>query len=263
MNHFDFFIINLLFLLFYDILIHKKIYTFVFSFKGGIKMNETDIVVSTKDNAISIDNTKEIKKKTYLIIKRISDILLSLIAIMILSPMILMVAIAIKLDSKGPVFFKHKRVGKNGREFGVYKFRSMVDHAEELLNTLTPQQKADFEENFKLKNDFRITRVGKFIRKTSIDELPQLINVLIGNMSLVGPRPIVAKELEKYGMLQKQFLSVTPGLTGYWACNGRSNTTYEQRIDMELYYIKNRSLWLDIKIIFKTTIGVLKGDGAK
>ena len=225
-------------------------------------MHETNFVVTNKE-VISVYKQKTTKINYFLHVKRICDIVLSIFALVLLLPVLLIVAIAIKIDSRGPVFFKHKRIGKNGKEIGVYKFRSMVTNAEELLNKLSEEEKKEFEENFKLKDDFRITRVGKFIRKTSIDELPQLINILLGDMSIVGPRPIVEKELEKYGMLKKHFLSVTPGLTGYWACNGRSNTTYDERIEMELYYVNNMSLWLDIKIIFKTAIGVLKGDGAK
>ena len=203
------------------------------------------------------------KKRIYSYLKRIIDIVASLIGLIIISPFFLIIMLLIKLDSKGPCFFIHKRVGKNGKEFGVYKFRTMVQNAEELLKTLTPEQEKEFKENFKMENDFRITRVGKFLRKTSLDELPQLLNILIGNMTLVGPRPVIKIELEKYGKYKNKFLSVTPGLTGYWQANGRSDTTYEERVNMDMYYIDNMSLFLDIKIVFQTVISVLKKEGAR
>lgn len=205
----------------------------------------------------------KLRKRIYLIIKRFFDIILSLIGLIILSPIFLIIAIIIKIDSKGPVFFKHKRIGKNGKMIGVYKFRSMVTNAEELIKKFTPEQKAEYEKNFKLDNDPRITKVGKFLRKSSLDELPQLINILIGNMSIVGPRPIVTGEIDKYGDQKDKFLSMTPGLTGYWQASGRSDVEYDERIRMELYYIDHCSLWLDIKIIFKTFIAVIKKEGAK
>lgn len=203
------------------------------------------------------------RKKGYLFIKRLFDIIMSLIGLILLSPVFLIIAILIKIDSKGPVFFKHKRIGKNGKTIGVYKFRSMVINAEELLKQFTPEQMKEYEKNFKLDNDPRITKIGNFLRKSSLDELPQLINIFIGNMSIVGPRPIVTKELEKYGDQKDKFLSVTPGLTGFWQASGRSDVEYDERIKMELYYVDNCSLWLDFKIILKTFVAVIKKEGAK
>ena len=202
---------------------------------------------------IEIDNM-EIKGKIYRAFKRIVDIILGCIGLVLLSPVFLILAICIKIDSKGPVIFAHKRIGKNGKEFNMYKFRSMYENAEE---------KREWQENFKLENDPRITKVGKFLRKTSLDELPQIVNIIKGDLSIIGPRPIVDEELEKYGENKEKFLSITPGLTGYWQANGRSNTTYEERMQMELYYIDNQSLLLDIKIFFKTIVSVLKKEGAK
>lgn len=202
-------------------------------------------------------------KKIYGGVKRVFDFFISLIGIIILSPLFLIIMLAIKIDSKGPCFFIHKRIGKNGKTIGVYKFRSMVVNAEELLKKLTPEQEKEFKENFKMENDFRITKVGKILRKTSLDELPQLLNILKGNMSLVGPRPVIKDELEKYGEYKDKFLSVTPGLTGYWQANGRSNTTYEERVQMDMYYIDHMSLLLDIKIMFQTVVAVIKKEGAK
>lgn len=202
------------------------------------------------------------KKPVYDFFKRIFDIVCSLVALIILSPVFLIMAILVKTTSEGPAFFAHKRVGKNGKEIKIYKFRSMVTNAEELIKQFTPEQKAEYEKNFKLENDPRITKVGKFMRKTSLDELPQLLNILKGDISIVGPRPIMEVETEIYGNYRDMLLSVKPGLTGFWAANGRSDTTYTRRRAMEIYYVKNRSLWLDIKIIFKTFVSVFKGEGA-
>lgn len=202
------------------------------------------------------------KKPVYDFFKRIFDIVCSLIALIILSPVFLIMAILVKTTSEGPAFFAHKRVGKNGKEIKIYKFRSMVTNAEELIKQFTPEQKAEYEKNFKLENDPRITKVGKFMRKTSLDELPQLLNILKGDISIVGPRPVTEVETEIYGNYRDMLLSVKPGLTGFWAANGRSDTTYTRRRAMEIYYVKNRSLWLDIKIIFKTFASVFKGEGA-
>ena len=138
----------------------------------------------------------------------------------------------------------------------------MVANAEELIKQFTPEQMKEFKENFKLENDPRITKVGNFLRKTSLDELPQLVNILKGDLSIIGPRPVIDEELEKYGSNKEKFLSVTPGLTGYWGANGRSCTSYEKRMEMELYYIDNLSWKMDIKIFFKTIISVLKKEGA-
>ena len=202
-------------------------------------------------------------KPVYDFVKRFADIICSAIAIILLSPFFIIISIAIKATSKGPVIFVHNRVGKNGKKIGIYKFRSMVMNAEELIEKFTPEQKEEFKKNFKLKNDPRITKIGKFLRKTSLDELPQLFNILKGDLSIVGPRPIIEVETKIYGKYKDMLLSVKPGLTGFWAANGRSDTSYKRRRAMEIYYVKKRSLLFDIKIIFKTVISVFKGDGAK
>ena len=196
------------------------------------------------------------------VIKRLFDIIVSFLGLLILSPLFLLLTILIKCDSKGPVFFIQKRVGRTGKKFGIFKFRTMRINAEELIASFTPEQLKEWKENFKLKNDPRITRVGKFLRNTSLDELPQLINIFIGNMSLVGPRPIVEEELEWYGEKKNVLLSVRPGLTGWWATNGRSEVSYPERCDYELYYVYNCSLLLDIKILFKTFSAVFSRKGA-
>ena len=228
----------------------------------NIITSETTENMETTSLRTQSDVQTKISKKVYIKVKRVIDVILASIALILLSPLFAIIAIAIKIDSKGPVFFAHKRIGKNGKIIKLYKFRSMVINAEELIKSFTPEQMREYKENYKLTNDPRITKVGKFLRKTSLDELPQLINIINGDLSIIGPRPVVADELEKYGVNKDKFLSVTPGLTGYWAANGRSNTTYEQRMEMELYYIDNLSLKMDIKVFFKTILSVLKKEGA-
>lgn len=228
----------------------------------NIITGETTENIETTSLRTQSDVKTKISKKVYIKIKRVIDVILASVALILLSPLFAIIAIAIKIDSKGPIFFAHKRIGKNGKIIKLYKFRSMVINAEELIKSFTPEQMREYKENYKLTNDPRITKVGKFLRKTSLDELPQLINIINGDLSIIGPRPVVADELEKYGVNKDKFLSVTPGLTGYWAANGRSNTTYEQRMEMELYYIDNLSLKMDIKVFFKTILSVLKKEGA-
>lgn len=197
--------------------------------------------------------------------KRITDFILSVCGIIILSPIFFIIMIAIKIDSKGPIFYKHIRVGRYGNPLGVYKFRSMTTkykNFNEFYQTLSTEQKKEWDENFKLEEDPRITKVGKILRKLSLDELPQILNILKGEMSIIGPRPIVQKELDKYGNRKDELLSVLPGLTGYWAANGRSCTTYEERIELELYYVENCCVFLDIKIFFMTIIKVINKEGA-
>ena len=212
---------------------------------------------------VFLKENKSISKRVYIVVKRFLDIFLSLIGLILLSPIFLIIATIIKLDSKGPVFFVHSRIGEKGKPLGIYKFRTMVTNAEELIKKFTPEQKEEFEKNFKLENDPRVTKIGNFLRKTSLDELPQILNILKGELSIIGPRPIVQAELEKYGDDKEKFLSVKPGLTGYWAANGRSDTSYEERIQMELYYVDNMSFKLDVKIFFKTIFAVLKKEGAR
>lgn len=201
-------------------------------------------------------------KMNYLIVKRILDVFLTLISMIFVLPLSIIISILIKLDSNGPIIYKQRRLGKNGKIFTIYKFRTMVSNAEEVMQNFTEEQKEEFKKYFKLKNDPRITKMGKFLRKTSLDELPQLLNILIGNMSIIGPRPIVEKEVEKYGLLKDKYLSIKPGLTGWWACNGRSSTTYNERIDLEMYYIDNVSFKLDLKCIIKTIFSIIKKEGA-
>lgn len=201
-------------------------------------------------------------KKVYLAIKRLIDIIGSLIGIILLSPLYIIIAILIKFDSPGKVVFGHTRKGKGGKDIKVYKFRTMYSNASEIFESFTPEQKEEYYKNFKLDNDPRVTKLGGFLRKTSLDELPQLFNILKGDMTIIGPRPIVEKEVEKYGDKAEKLFSVVPGLGGYWQANGRSDTTYEERVEMDMYYIDHMCFTLDAKILFQTIFSVLKGEGA-
>ena len=200
---------------------------------------------------------------TYRFFKRFFDIFSSSIAIILLSPVFLILGIIVKCTSKGPVFYSHKRVGKNGKEIGVLKFRSMVKNADKLIENFSDEQKTEFQKCYKLENDPRVTKIGKFLRKTSLDELPQIFNIFTGSLSFVGPRPITQEETLLYKKDRDLLLSVKPGLTGLWAVSGRSTLTYEERIKLELKYVKECSLWFDIKIFFKTIVPVFKSHGAK
>lgn len=202
-------------------------------------------------------------KPVYRFFKRLFDVVMSVFAIIVLSPVYLVIAILIKCDSRGPVFYKHHRLGKNGKPFGMYKFRSMVVDADKKLGELPDEMQEEYEENYKISDDPRVTKIGRFLRKTSLDEIPQFINVIKGEISLVGPRPIVERELEKYGDNKEKFLSVIPGITGNWQANGRSDVTYKERMELELYYVDHASFWFDIVILFKTVFAVLKRKGAK
>lgn len=215
-------------------------------------------------------NEMELSKKIYKIIKRIVDIIGALVGCLILLPLTIGIWIAnLIAKDNGPIFYVHRRIGKNGKEFNMYKFRTMCNKAHDMIKDeetmkryFTEEQIKEWKENYKIDDDPRITKIGKFLRKTSIDEMPQVINILKGELSIIGPRPVTEEELEKYENNKEKFLSVTPGLTGYWAVNGRSDTDYNERMKMELYYVDNISLKLDLKIFFKTIITVLKREGA-
>ena len=196
---------------------------------------------------------------------RIMDISLILLAAPYLILTFLVIMILIKLDSRGPVFYRQARIGRFGRKFHVYKFRTMVQNADQILQTYlenSPELKAEWLATHKLKKDPRVTRIGSILRKSSLDELPQLWNIIIGEMSLVGPRPIVDAEVEKYGKCFDLYIKVRPGLTGLWQVSGRNDTTYEHRVKLDEYYVLNRSLKLDLQILWKTVFVVLKKDGA-
>lgn len=212
----------------------------------------------TKDGAISYKDVEIEESRFYLLTKRLIDIVGSATGLILLSPILLIVALAIKIESKGPVIFKQERVGQQGKHFFMYKFRSMVINAEELKEKLAAQNEMSGP-MFKIKEDPRVTKVGRFIRKTSIDELPQLVNILKGEMSLVGPRPSLPKEVAEFKPWMMRRLDVQPGLTCYWQVAGRNNIGFKEWMEMDVYYVNTRDLKTDIKLIFKT-VGVLFGD---
>ena len=193
--------------------------------------------------------------------KRGVDVTVSATLLLLTLPVFAVVALLIKATSRGPVFFRHRRLGRGGREFGCLKFRTMVMDAEELLKR-DDLLRHKFEQDFKIKDDPRITRVGRLLRKTSLDELPQLWHVLSGGMSLIGPRPIVRPELGKYSIYGNKLLTVKPGLSGLWQVCGRSDTTYPQRVMMDMHYIDHRSLTLDVRLMLLTIVAVARKSGA-
>ena len=198
-------------------------------------------------------------------LKAIFDFIVTLVGTLAISPILVFIALWIYKDSPGPVIFKHIRIGKNGKEFPCYKFRSMCIDAKEKLEKLLdtdPEVRAEWEKDFKLKNDPRITKSGAFLRKTSLDELPQIFNVLKGEMSLVGPRPIIKAEMERYGEYINDYLMVKPGITGMWQVSGRNDIDYTERVLLDSWYVRNWSIWIDLVMLFKTIAVVLFRKGA-
>ena len=184
---------------------------------------------------------------------------------MLMCPLLLAIVVLIKLDSPGPAVYGHRRVGAGGEHFRCWKFRTMYTNAEQLLDECLqgdPRLRAEWEQTFKLRDDPRVTRVGRFLRKTSLDELPQLWNVLIGQMSLVGPRPIVDAEIPKYGAAYDLYRRIRPGISGFWQVSGRSDTSYAERVKLDAYYVHNWSVWLDLIILARTVGSVILGRGA-
>lgn len=213
-----------------------------------------------------IASEKKLLRILNCIIKVIMDYGLTLVGTIIISPVLIFIAIWIYKDSPGPVIFKHIRVGRNGKPFPCYKLRTMYIKADEMLEDLLakdPDIKLEWERDFKLKNDPRITRSGALLRKTSLDELPQLFNVLRGEMSLVGPRPVTQEELDKfYGDAAELYCSVKPGITGLWQVSGRSDTTYEERVQMDCWYVRNNNILLDIMLLLRTVSAVISKRGS-
>ncbi len=205
----------------------------------------------TENIDIELNQEKVNGQYGYRILKRSFDIIASAVGLVALGPVFLAVAIAIKCDDGGPVFYDQIRIGKNGKKFKMYKFRSMRVNAEDEIEKLQGHSEVDGA-MFKMKNDPRVTRVGKFIRKTSIDEFPQLLNVLLGQMSIVGPRPPLPREVADYTQYDKQRLYVKPGCTGLWQVTARNSVGFQEMVNIDLDYIQRRSIWLDLKIMFKT-----------
>ena len=204
---------------------------------------------------MQINKTRYFKKDFYKIIKTIFDLFFALIFLVVSSPIFISIALLVKLSSRGPIFFLQKRVGKNKKTFNCIKFRTMHPEAEDILENLIVNNEAlrkEFQETHKLKNDPRITNIGKFLRKTSLDEIPQFLNVIKMEMSIVGPRPIVKKEILKYGKSYKKVISIKPGITGLWQVSGRNNLSYKRRVTLDCLYVDNMSPIIDIRIIIRT-----------
>ena len=197
--------------------------------------------------------------------KRLMDMSAATIGGILLLPLLFYIAVAVKLSSRGPIIYGHERIGRGGRRFRAWKFRTMFENAGDLLEYYLeqhPELRLEWEQDQKLRYDPRVTRIGRFIRKTSLDELPQLWNVIRGQMSLVGPRPIVMAEVDKYGPYYELYTIVKPGITGLWQVSGRNNTTYEERVQLDAYYVRNWSPWLDAYLLLKTVRIVLFAKGA-
>jgi Undecaprenyl-phosphate galactose phosphotransferase WbaP len=227
----------------------------------------TNIWMSVRDfdGILGFVTSHKLKMPWNLLIKRFMDLVIVFAGGIVILPLLLLIALLIKISSPGPVLYGQLRLGINSKHFRAYKFRSMVTDAEERLKTLLnsdPRIRQEWEANHKLRNDPRITGIGKFLRRTSFDEFPQLINVIKGEMSLVGPRPIVDDEVEKYGEDFNRIFSVKPGMTGLWQVSGRSDTDYAERVSFDTYYLQSWSVWLDLWVLYKTFGVVLKGKGA-
>lgn len=206
--------------------------------------------------------SKRYHRHKYHVVKRFFDLIAASILLILLSPVFLVVAILVWIGSGLPFTFKQQRVGFRGKPFYIYKFRSMVRNAEEILRS-RPELMEEYRQHFKIENDPRISKLGHFLRKSSLDELPQLVNVIKGDMSLVGPRPIVVPELEKYGEHQDMYMAMRPGCTGLWQCGGRSATTYAERIALDKEYFEKAGLRFDLYILFKTVFAIFSGRGAR
>lgn len=221
-------------------------------------IEEIDVLEAKEKSALS--------KVCYQFTKRSFDVVCSLLGCLVLLPIALVVKVMYMINGDfNSIFYTQKRIGKDGKEFKFYKFRTMVPNADEVLKKLLKQKKykKQWESHHKIDKDPRITKIGKILRKTSLDELPQLINVLKSDMSLIGPRPLVPGELDEHKGNHKIYESVKPGITGWWASHGRSALTYQERLKLEYYYVQNQSLTLDIKCMFATVMAVLKKTGAK
>jgi len=231
----------------------------------GMPMGGIDVGSLFDEKLIVLRVKNNLARKINRIIKFLFDMTLTIVGTVCIFPFLLFIAIWIYKDSPGPILFKHTRIGKNGKEFPCYKFRSMCvdakERLEELLNT-NPEAREEWEKDFKLQHDPRITKSGVFLRKTSLDELPQIFNVLRGEMSLVGPRPIIRDEMKRYSTYIDDYLMVRPGITGMWQVSGRSNISYSERVQMDSWYVRNWSVWLDIMLLWRTFKAVKEETGA-
>jgi undecaprenyl-phosphate galactose phosphotransferase len=231
----------------------------------GIPMSNVSVDSFYNQKTLVLHLRNNLARKRNRILKRVFDFMASLIGTILIAPILIIIAFLIYKSSPGSIIFSHMRIGTNGKVFPCYKFRSMVNNSQEMLSKYLEENaeaREEWNRDFKLKNDPRVTTIGEFLRKTSLDELPQLFNVIKGEMSLVGPRPIIDKEIEKYGEYINDYYLVRPGMTGYWQVSGRSDVDYKERVQMDSWYVRNWSLWQDLVLLVKTIGVVFGGKGA-
>lgn len=231
----------------------------------GTQMMGAEVNVFFTEAMLMLKIKNQLARRRNRVIKRAFDLLFTICGGLCILPFLLVIAVMVAVDNKGNVIFAHRRIGRDGKEFKCYKFQTMIPNAQEALEKYlaeNPEARKEWEESFKLTDDPRVTKLGSILRKTSLDEMPQLWNVIKGDMSLVGPRPIVAKEIERYGEYFREYAMVPPGITGMWQASGRSDTTYEERVEMDTWYVRNWSVWIDLMYLFKTVKIVFTGKGA-
>ena len=231
----------------------------------GTQMMGAEVNVFFTEAMLMLKIKNQLARRRNRVIKRAFDLLFTICGGLCILPFLLVIAVMVAVDNKGNVIFAHRRIGRDGKEFKCYKFQTMIPNAQEALEKYlaeNPAARKEWEESFKLTDDPRVTKLGNILRKTSLDEMPQLWNVIMGDMSLVGPRPIVSKEIERYGEYFREYAMVTPGITGMWQASGRSDTTYEERVEMDTWYVRNWSVWIDLMYLFKTVKIVFTGKGA-
>ncbi|MBR6886831.1 MAG: undecaprenyl-phosphate galactose phosphotransferase WbaP [Selenomonadaceae bacterium] len=231
----------------------------------GTPMSSVELSLLFSEKILMLNLRNNLSRPYNRIMKRLFDLVLTIVGGLMISPVLLAIALAVAIDNRGHVIFAHRRVGAAGKKFSCYKFQTMVPDAEAKLKKYlaeNPAARQEWEETFKLTNDPRVTKLGNFLRRTSLDELPQLWNVIRGEMSLVGPRPIVQAEVPRYGKNIREYYMVLPGITGMWQVSGRSDTTYPERVAMDTWYVRNWSVWIDLMYLFKTVKAVVQGRGA-
>ena len=231
----------------------------------GTPMSSVEPAILFSEKILMLNLRNNLSSTYNRLLKRIFDLTLTIVGGLMISPVLLLIALAVAIDNRGHVIFAHRRVGAAGKKFSCYKFQTMVPDAETKLKKYlaeNPDARREWEETFKLTNDPRVTKLGSLLRRTSLDELPQLWNVIRGDMSLVGPRPIVQAEIVRYGKNIREYYMVLPGITGMWQVSGRSDTTYPERVAMDVWYVRNWSVWIDIMYLFKTFKAVVAGKGA-
>ncbi len=231
----------------------------------GTPMAGAEAVTLFSEEILMLRVRNNLARRRNRIFKRCFDLVATLLGSLLLSPFLLALFLKVAWENKGHVIFAHWRVGRDGKPFPCYKFQTMIPKAQEALEAYlkeNPEARKEWEDSFKLTNDPRVTKFGAFLRRTSLDELPQIWNVIRGDMSLVGPRPIVKEEIPRYGASFREYKLVLPGITGMWQASGRSDTTYEERVEMDTWYVRNWSIWIDLMYLFKTAKAVLTGKGA-